>query len=259
MKLRIVHTTRIGYPVPVRSSFNEARMTPLTLPSQITMSSRVLACGAAPVRTYRDYWGSHVSVFELSQPHSELLVEATAIVETRPLAPVPAGADGSGRLAEYLLATPLTTLDAEVAGGSGVHETAAAICAAVRDRVRFVPGATRVGTTAQQAWDQGSGVCQDIAHVTVAMLRAVSIPARYVSGYLYPAPGWVGTVQTHAWAEYWAGGWVPCDPTSGEPVGERHVVVARGRDYADVPPLKGTYHGPPDSVLSVRVEITRLA
>jgi transglutaminase-like putative cysteine protease len=259
VKLRIVHTTRIGYPAPVRSSFNEARMTPLTLPSQITTSSRVLACGAGPVRTYRDYWGSHVSVFELPQPHSELLVQATAIVQTRPRAPGPAVTGESGRLAEYLLATPLTTLDAEVAAGSDVHETAVAICVAVRDRVRFVPGATGVGTTAQQAWDQGSGVCQDIAHVTVAMLRAMSIPARYVSGYLYPAPGWGGTVQTHAWVEYWAGGWVPCDPTSGEPVGERHVVVARGRDYADVPPLKGVYAGPPQTTLSVDVSLTRLA
>jgi transglutaminase-like putative cysteine protease len=120
-----------------------------------------------------------------------------------------------------------------------------------------------VWTDAQEAWDKGQGVCQDMAHVTVALLRAAGLPARYVSGYLHadPAaePGTTVAGQGHAWVEYWAGSWTACDPTSGAPVGERHVVVARGRDYADVPPLKGTYHGPPGSTMEVTVEITRLA
>jgi transglutaminase-like putative cysteine protease len=84
-----------------------------------------------------------------------------------------------------------------------------------------------------------------------------------VSGYLHPdpkaGPGTTATGQSHAWVEYWAGSWTALDPTSGAPVGERHVVVARGRDYADVPPLKGIYHGPPDTTMDVTVEVTRLA
>jgi transglutaminase-like putative cysteine protease len=102
-----------------------------------------------------------------------------------------------------------------------------------------------------------------MAHVTVALLRTAGVPARYVSGYLHAdpsaEPGEAAAGQSHAWVEYWAGAWLPCDPTSGAPVGERHVVVARGRDYNDVPPLKGIYHGPPDSTLDVSVEVTRLA
>ena len=124
-------------------------------------------------------------------------------------------------------------------------------------------GTTGVRTDAQEAWDQGQGVCQDIAHVTVALLRAAGLPARYVSGYLHAdpsaEPGQTAIGESHAWVEYWAGSWRPLDPTSGAPVRERHVVVARGRDYADVPPLKGIYHGAPSVAMDVTVEVTRLA
>jgi transglutaminase-like putative cysteine protease len=106
-------------------------------------------------------------------------------------------------------------------------------------------------------------VCQDIAHLTVALLREIGLPARYVSGYLFPAPdaepGRQVTGQSHAWIEYWAGTWSACDPTSNAPVGLGHVVVAAGRDYADVPPLKGIYHGAPSSTMEVAVTLTRLA
>ena len=126
-----------------------------------------------------------------------------------------------------------------------------------------MPGATGVRTNAQEAWDKGQGVCQDMAQLTVALMRATGLPARYVSGYLHPdpkaEPGSTSVGQSHAWVEYWAGSWTPLDPTSGTPVGERHVVVARGRDYADVPPLKGIYHGPSGGDMQVTVEVTRLA
>ena len=118
-------------------------------------------------------------------------------------------------------------------------------------------------TSALQAWELGQGVCQDIAHVTLAMLRAAGVPARYVSGYLHPQPdavlGEVVVGESHAWVEAWLGGWWPFDPTNDQPVGLRHVTVARGRDYGDVPPLKGVYAGGGSQSLGVRVEVTRLA
>jgi transglutaminase-like putative cysteine protease len=270
-RLRVVHTTRVGYASPVRTSFNEARMTPLTLPTQMTLESRVVVGGGAQVWTYNDYWGSYVSVFDLPEPHSDLTISARSTVETEPppALPVPLtwdaveSAAGSGRLAEFLLPSTLTSLDAPVFRAGDPHETAEAISASVRERVSYVTGATGVRTSAQQAWDQGEGVCQDMAHVTVALLRQAGLPARYVSGYLHAdpsaAPGETIAGQSHAWVEYWAGEWVPCDPTSGAPVGERHVVVARGRDYDDVPPLKGIFQGPASGTLSVSVEVTRLA
>lgn len=280
-RLRIEHTTRVTYSAPVQSSFNEARMTPLTLPTQTTLEARVAAGAGAPVWTYNDYWGTYVSVFEQPDPHDELLIRAVATVETEPPRAIPPAARrpswaslraqaSGGRLLEFLLPTPLTSVTEEVrdvamAGVSGVppDEAARAISARVRDHVTYMPGATGVRTSAQEAWDKGQGVCQDMAQLTVALLRAAGLPARYVSGYLHPdaqaEPGRTAIGQSHAWVEYWAGSWVPLDPTSGAQVGERHVVVARGRDYADVPPLKGIYHGPPESDLEVTVEVTRLA
>jgi transglutaminase-like putative cysteine protease len=276
--LEIVHETRMHYQGAARASYNEARMTPLTLPSQSALQTRVSVGNGTPVWAYHDYWGTVVSSFDVQAPHDELTVRSHAVVETSaaPASPDPlawdellARADG-GIAAEYLAATPRTTVDAALAGaarertrGAGPLETASAIAAWVRERVEYVPGATEVQTSAQEAWDKGQGVCQDIAHLTVALLRETGLPARYVSGYLHPSPkagiGQPVAGQSHAWVEYWAGDWVAADPTNQASVGEGHVVVARGRDYGDVPPLKGIYHGAPSVAMDVTVEVTRLA
>src|SRR5580698_3923003 len=266
------------YQGAARASYNEARMTPLTLPSQTALQTRVSVGNGTPVWAYHDYWGTVVSSFDVQAPHDELTVRSHAMVETSP-APAPpdplawdelrAGAD-AGLVAEYLAATPRTTVDAALAGaardltqGAGPLEAASAVAAWVRERVEYMPGATGVQTSAQEAWDQGQGVCQDIAHLTVALLRETGLPARYVSGYLFPnadaQPGDEVTGQSHAWVEYWTGDWAACDPTNRADVGERHVVVAAGRDYADVPPLKGIYHGAPSSTMDVSVLLARLA
>jgi len=279
-RLRVVHTTRVSYTEPVRTSFNEARMTPMTLPAQVTHEHRIETGPVVPVWTYCDYWGTYVSVFEITEPHQELSIKAQATVETGqangdPGPPPLPWADlrqqaAESRLLEYLLTTPLTTVTPAVAAtvidalrGADPVEAAEEIAASVRAQVSYMPGATGVRTNAQEAWDQGQGVCQDMAHVTVALLRAAGLPARYVSGYLHAdpsaEPGQTAVGESHAWVEYWTGSWRPCDPTSGAPVRERHVVVARGRDYADMPPLKGIYHGAPASALAVTVEVTRLA
>jgi transglutaminase-like putative cysteine protease len=280
-RLRIEHITNVRYAGPVATSFNEARMTPLTLPSQITHEARVTAGPGVPVWTYNDYWGTFVSVFDLPEPHDDLVIRAAATVETEPFGGIPATGErpswaevaaesARGRLLEFLMPTPLTTVANEISGAaiaeiSGLSpDTAAeAISARVREHVTYMPGATGVRTNAQEAWDKGQGVCQDMAQLTVALMHAAGLPARYVSGYLHPdpkaEPGSTAIGQSHAWVEYWAGSWTPLDPTSGAAVGERHVVVARGRDYTDVPPLKGIYHGPGGGDMTVTVEVTRLA
>ena len=120
-----------------------------------------------------------------------------------------------------------------------------------------------MSTTSSGALDLGRGVCQDFVHVAIALLRACGIPARYASGYLHPdvhaGIGDTVTGQSHAWLEAWLGSWYPVDPTSGAEVGERHVLVARGRDYGDVAPLKGVFHGLADLSVDVRVAIERVA
>ena len=128
--------------------------------------------------------------------------------------------------------------------------------------MEYLTGSTTVATLAPEAYRRRAGVCQDFAHVLLGILRAAGIPARYASGYLHPgsdAPiGMAVTGQSHAWVEAWVGQWVPIDPTNQVPVGECHVLVATGRDYADVTPLKGIYNGGPAESLGVKVELTRV-
>jgi transglutaminase-like putative cysteine protease len=277
-RLRILHTTRVTYSGVARTSYNEARMTPLTLPSQVTLESGVSAGAGVPVSAYRDYWGTMVSVFDLPDPHPSLSVEARATVETEAARPLPRplpwdalrSQATSGRLQELLAVTPLAAVSPSLAALAREHagdldplEAASSITSWLHSAVTYMPGATGVRTSAQEAWDKGQGVCQDIAHLAVALLRSVGLPARYVSGYLHAdpsaLPGSTVAGQSHAWVEYWVGEWVACDPTNLGPVGERYVVVARARDYADVPPLKGIYHGAPEALQEVSVEVTRLA
>jgi transglutaminase-like putative cysteine protease len=277
-RLSITHQTHVSYEGNARASYNEARMSPPSLPRQTTLEARLTTDTPAPIWSYRDYWGTLVSSFDIQAPHEELMVSASATVETRPpraaARPLPwaelTGKTAGGRLLEYLMPTQRTTVCAELAAaareriaGADPLEAASDIAGWVRDQVAYVSGSTGVQTGAQEAWDQGKGVCQDMAHVTVALLRAVGLPARYVSGYLYPRasaePGEEAVGQSHAWVEHWTGEWAAIDPTNRAAVGEQHVVVAAGRDYADVPPLKGIYHGAPSSTMEVSVQLTRLA
>ena len=112
--------------------------------------------------------------------------------------------------------------------------------------------------------EAGRGVCQDFAHAAIAVLRCSGVPARYVSGYLHPkaeaAIGETVSGESHAWIEAWDGDtWVAHDPTNGRPAGRDHVLVATGRDYSDVAPVKGVIAGGGTSQMDAAVEITRLA
>jgi len=277
-RLRIVHRTQVRYQGPVRASYNEARMTPRALPRQSVLDAEVRADIPVPIWTYSDYWGTDVSSFDIQAPHEELEILAQATVETRP--PPKPGRPLSWAalrermtdrsLLEFLTPTARTAVAAELAetarqrtADADPLEAAEEIVSWVNQRVAYVRGATEVQTGAQEAWDMGEGVCQDMAHLTVALLREVGLPARYVSGYLHPMaaaePGDELKGESHAWVEFWDGEWVACDPTNLAQVGERHVVVATGRDYGDVPPLKGIYRGAPNSSMHVAVTVTRLA
>jgi len=137
------------------------------------------------------------------------------------------------------------------------------VCDFINDQLSYVEGATEVRSSGADAWSARSGVCQDFAHVTLGVLREAGIPARYVSGYLHPQEdpviGEEVVGESHAWIEWWDGSWIGFDPTNDRPAGKQHVVVARGRDYDDVPPLRGIYSTRGESDLFVSVEVTRLA
>jgi transglutaminase-like putative cysteine protease len=280
-RIAIEHSTTHTYAHEVSASYNEARVIPLTLPRQICLDARVEIHPAARAYRYWDYWGSVVTAFDIHTPHTELTVVGTSVVETSPppaAAPVaswaevasPAAVDEHAELlapTEYapLGAGALDELDQlidDLRGLPGPDAAARQATEWVRSRLRYQTGATDVHTSALEALQQGQGVCQDFAHVTLSLLRSLGIPARYASGYLHPSPdASVGEAvfgQSHAWVEWWCGDWKAWDPTHGVAIGERHVLVARGRDYADVPPLKGIYHGAPAVAHHVEVELTRL-
>jgi len=277
-RVGIRHVTGYEYERPVTSSYNEARITPISNDRQLVLESEVEVEPAAVIYRYWDWWGTLVHSFDLQEPHDALTITATSIVETSgppdpPAAPVSwaelAGDDVCDRYSELLGTSTYVRLDERVRRlsddlGRGLDPLATcdAVGAAVRERLRYERGTTTVSTTAGDALEIGSGVCQDFTHVALGLLRARGIPARYVSGYLHPSskaePGQVLAGQSHAWVEAWVGEWMPFDPTNGGPVGERHVVVGRARDYSDLAPLNGIFHGGPAKALGVTVELTRL-
>ncbi len=277
-RLQVVHRTRFGYGGPVRSSYNEARVTPESSGRQTVLRSRVEIEPAANAFAYRDYWGSTVTAFDLQSPHTELVVTGTSVVEAGPDLvrydvvgwDVLRGREVRDRFGELLGPTSLTAMDDDVVdearrviSTAEPHEAGPVVCQFVNEHIEYLSGSTNVKTDAMQAWAQGKGVCQDIAHVTVGLLRALGLPARYVSGYLHPRPdariGQAVTGESHAWVEWWDGGWSGFDPTNSVEVGTRHVTLGRGRDYGDVPPFKGIFSGPRSEGHTVIVEVTRLA
>jgi transglutaminase-like putative cysteine protease len=277
-RMSIEHVTTYEYEGDVLASYNEARMSPARDDRQMVLDHRVDVRPGVPIMQYVDAWGTSVSVFDVHEPHDRLVVAARSLVET--VAHVPAAIDAEWEVLsdarvrdqfyEYLHSSPQVPVDdafrataAEIAVGLTPREAVAAVSAWVRENLTYETGATDVSTNARSALDLGRGVCQDFVHVALALLRAVGCPARYASGYLHPdadaAVDAAVTGQSHAWLEAWTGSWQRVDPTNGSTVSERHVLVARGRDYSDVAPFKGVYNGPPSRATDARVTIRRVA
>jgi transglutaminase-like putative cysteine protease len=277
-RYRIVHTTSMTYDQPVRASHNELRMSPLNEPGQTTLDNRIRIKPFTWSHLYRDYWGTHVTALECLSAHDHLDIESTSTVERSPVVP-PGDCLGWSALAddavrdrsyEWLMLSRRTrpgdgivALAESVRGMDTPRDAALRVCELVGEHLTYEQGVTGVHSSGEDAWDEGRGVCQDYAHIAIGALRRLGIPARYVSGYLSPQRdsevGESSAGESHAWLEFWDGDWVPADPTNGVPVGQEHVVVARGRDYEDVPPLKGVYSGHGVATLSVEVRFTRLA
>lgn len=173
------------------------------------------------------------------------------------------------RFAELLATSRYVPVEPEVVAiGRSLRAGATPLRAGLRaaewthETLRYEQGATHVRTSSAEARAAGAGVCQDFAHVTLALLRAIGLPGRYVSSYLPPTVdaeiGETVAGRSHAWVEFWAGDWVALDPTSRAEVGDWHVLPARGRDYAGVRPLSGVYSGSAAENFGVTAEVTRL-
>jgi transglutaminase-like putative cysteine protease len=281
VRLGVTHTTTYRYAAPVTSSYNEARLEPRSDRRQTVLSWHLEVTPVARVAHHVDYWGTNVHHFDLQVPHTELTVAAAALVEVgvRRMGPGDAtwavldDEEVRDRFHELLAPTPVVrptgAIEAraeEIRAGSATPAAAAeAAVGWVHDNLEYQRGSTVVTTTAEEVLAAGGGVCQDFAHVALALLRAMGIPAWYVSGYLHPhaepEEGEEVVGESHAWVAAWTGSVWPLDPTSLATVHERHIRVAAGRQYGDVAPFRGVYAGGGGAgqALEVSVGITRRA
>lgn len=296
MLLRVLHETVYKYGQPVTDAQHVAHLRPLDLPHQEVVQ-HALHIDPPPSQCVQqpDVFGNARTFFCLPFAHHALRVQAESLLRThQPAAvdeastPGPAWETVRDRLryargaayepaAEFCFASPHVPLHADFAAYARQSFAARRpLLDAARDLMRrihadftYAPAATDIGTPARQVLQERQGVCQDFAHVMVACLRALGLPARYVSGYLLtaPAPGQprlVGSDASHAWASVWSpadvgeagqGAWFDMDPTNDRAPGEDYVTLAVGRDYADVSPLRGVIHGGDRHVLRVGVTV----
>jgi transglutaminase-like putative cysteine protease len=271
-RLRAKHRTELHYAGPVMESVNELRMTPKDTPRQCVISAETSVEPEVELRPSVDAYGNRVLWFQLAERHDHLLVEAEAVVE------VTAGrAEGDAEwralkepevldaLAEFLSPSrfvrwtpPLTGLAAEIdlPEGGTVRPWLAAVERGVGATIEYSPGSTGVDTPVEEVVHARRGVCQDMAHVMISICRCHGVPARYVSGWLHQ-PGHDGPAESHAWVEAYVGdaGWIELDPTHPGMEHLDYVRIGIGRDYADVPPIKGSYVGPATDEMAVVVTV----
>lgn len=277
-RISTVHSSTYRYSDPVVTSYNELRLTPLSGGGQLVMSANVSVSPTTSLYRYTDYFSTPVISFDIPDPHSELVVIGSSIVDSATARPRPTGLTWNeleseeirDNFVEYLRPTSYAMGDEELFEIAQQFRRELSPIDAVemvkewiRSSMTYELGVTRVSTSALEAWRSKRGVCQDFAHLGLVLLRTIGIPSRYISGYLHPtAEGEIGATLAgagHAWMECWVGAWYPIDPTHGDRVGDRYVIVARGRDYADVSPFRGIYQGGALAGLEVSVELTRLA
>ena len=277
-RLHAKHRTEIRYAGKVGESVNEIRLTPSGDGRQTVEWTHVRTEPPAELLSHRDAYGNLVHWFQLIEPHDLLVVESEAIVVTRPSAPRIAGAGDPlagaadpgyvDRNAEFLSGSPYVRwvdpvgefADALALDEGGTALTwARSLEAEVNRAIVYTTGVTEVDTHVEEVVRVGRGVCQDMAHLMIAISRRRGVAARYVSGWLN-LPGLDLPGESHAWVELSIPGigWVEFDPTHPEPAHENYVRLAAGRDYADVPPLRGSYLGPRTEGMAVAVEVKDL-
>ena len=275
------HVTRFRYSNPVRQSVMELRMQPRSEGHQSLRNFQIATMPRAQLYAYTDHFGNAVYHFNVLREHSELRIEAQSVIEVSHAVALPATADAlewqrfnglNLRAEHYDLLGPsdFACPSPELAKFAADHQlerpegdTLTALRklnAVIYGAFEYEVGITQVHSPIAQAIKERRGVCQDFAHIMIAIARNWGVPARYVSGYLYHRrqdKDRSAEDATHAWIETYlpSFGWVGFDPTNNIMAGERHIRVAVGRDYADVPPTRGTFKGDAESELAVAVTV----
>jgi transglutaminase-like putative cysteine protease len=280
MLCSINHVTKFRYSAPITESVMELRMQPLSEGIQHCLKFDLALRPAAAIKSYRDYLGNTVHHFDIPASHSQLTITAKALVEMlRPpilpdalelsaweeLAKLVASGNYFDMLMPSRFTNPTDLLrqfarKLELPHGSDPLTMLRGLNQAIFNAFEYAPQSTRVDSAIDDALSTRQGVCQDFSHIMIALVRDLNIPCRYVSGYLYHRDEHQDRSAqdaTHAWVEAFLPdlGWVGFDPTNNLIASDRHIRVAVGRDYADVPPTKGVFKGIAESTLSVGVQV----
>ncbi len=280
MKFQIEHINNFDYEAPVDSSMNTIRLKPRTDECQRLLSYRSEISPGSLTKEHVDIWGNHVEEFYIPEQHTHLEVKTTSVVSVQrspfihhiKYTPEMKGIFTSKLFREHYLSflndTPNTYLKKEqvdqvvdeLGGMEDPVDFSLKVMEYLHDRFTYHTNSTNVHTKAEEAFEQKSGVCQDMTNVMLGILRANNIPARYVSGYLYVGEGsaLIGDAATHAWVEVMLPGigWTGLDPTNNVEALENHIRIATGRDYHDVSPLQGFYRGGKSNLdVSVSVKV----
>jgi len=277
------HTTTFHYEPAVRESLMEVRMQPRSEGNQRCLSFNLEVRPAANVMQYRDFEGNTVHHFDIAGAHTQVKVTAQSSVEVQSTPALDESAAGSwddldvlvaaGDYWEMLLPSqfarscePLDQLANEIQCRR--RDTPLQLLTEINEAIyqwfAYVPNSTKVDSPIEEALLARQGVCQDFAHIMIALVRPLLLPCRYISGYMFHRDPTEEKQDrsvegaSHAWAEALIPGlgWTAFDPTNNLVGGDRHIRVAVGRDYADVPPTRGVYKGEAHSQLSVAVAVS---
>ncbi|HSY74234.1 MAG TPA: transglutaminase family protein [Dongiaceae bacterium] len=273
MKYDILHRTRYVYATPVRDSFNDVRLQPVSNTEQTVDSFLLRVLPSVRLSHYTDFYSNWVHHFEIPESHGYLMIEGQMRVKTHPPAALAddaslcplvklGGSHDVDRCYDFLQSSQFVEIDAQAwrlavdatENQTDVWQAAMGIMRFLHDFLKYESNSTNVHTHMSDVISQRRGVCQDYAHLMIGLCRALKIPARYVSGYLATEIA----SATHAWVEIFIPGlgWRALDPTHNCQIDETYVKIGHGRDYADVPPITGNYRGTLQRTMEVEVKIT---
>jgi transglutaminase-like putative cysteine protease len=250
VRLEIAYQTRYDYNPPVRDGTTALRLRPVSRPGLTVFKSMVAAQPGIATASYRDGWGTAVDIVECPGSHDSILFQVAATVETSPIETAAALTAAEeywfSRDSDRVRSSAVTAL-----GWGLVQPSWTAVESALAwlpQRFVYELGATDAATPIETVIAQGAGVCQDFAHIYLALLRSWGFHARYVSGYFFSAPPETAKIDVeamHAWVEVFRPGfgWVGLDATHGQYTDDRYVPVGYGRDYDDVRPVRGVIKG----------------
>ncbi|MGF6725383.1 transglutaminase-like putative cysteine protease [Paraburkholderia sp. GAS41] len=267
MRIAIRHTSHYQYEHPVPYALQRLRLRPQSGPGQNVLDWRVTVDGVEPVTSWTDGFGNRADLVRHERNKHEIVIVAAGTVETVDMAGVYGVASDTTPPWIYERETLLTqpgervqALAESVRASSGQLDSLHRLMNAVHSMIAYVPGSTEVGTDAETALRDGSGVCQDHTHAFIAAARRLGVPARYISGYLL-MDGVAQQSASHAWAEAHVDGlgWVGFDAANDTCPDERYVRMATGLDYRDAMPVSGVRSGPGAETLTVEISVLQVS